>query len=144
VAVGSAVGALAGAIGGGLAGKAVAEHFDPTTEDAHWRIAFRTRSYVPADAGYEDYEAAYRYGWESSLVHIGVSFDDAEPALQRGWGTGPSHGMLAWDRAKHAVRDAWNRVTGEADEHGEHGTEPTGHPAGMIGPAVVAKDKNLH
>ena len=37
VLAGTIIGAAVGAVVGGLAGKAVAEHYDPTVEDAYWR-----------------------------------------------------------------------------------------------------------
>src|SRR5262245_54217835 len=63
--IGAAVGAVAGAVAGGYAGKEVAESIDPTLESAYWRENYASRPYTDRNMAYEDYEPAYRYGWES-------------------------------------------------------------------------------
>ena len=108
--VGAAVGAAIGAVAGGLAGKGIAERIDPTAEDAYWRENYRGREYVTADATYEDYGPAYRYGVDSYPRHTGRSFEEAESEL---------HERLA-DRARllktglagcaRSARDAWQRI----------------------------------
>src|SRR6478609_9713927 len=83
--VGGVIGAVVGAVGGGLAGKGVAEAIDPTTEDAYWRDNYHSRSYVTKGAKYDEYQPAYRYGWESRKAHLGKTFDQAEPTLAQSW-----------------------------------------------------------
>src|SRR5688500_1459820 len=41
--VGAAIGAVVGGVAGGLGGKAIAEHIDPTAEDAFWRDEYPNR-----------------------------------------------------------------------------------------------------
>src|SRR5450631_1401318 len=60
--VGTVVGAAVGAIVGGLGGKAVAEHFDPTLEEAHWRASYANEPYYNREFGFDDYAPAYRVG----------------------------------------------------------------------------------
>src|SRR5436853_3983860 len=62
---GTLVGSAAGAIAGGLAGKGVAEHFDPTAEDAYWRANYAKQSYYAKEYSYDDYQRAYRLAWDS-------------------------------------------------------------------------------
>ena len=63
--VGTVAGAVIGDVAGGLAGKGVAEQIDPTAEEEYWRVNYKTRSYVPSGATYDQFAPAYRYGWES-------------------------------------------------------------------------------
>jgi hypothetical protein len=74
--VGTLVGAAVGAVAGGLAGKAVAEHFDPTVEDTYWRDNFQSQGYYQKGMTYEDYEPAYRLGYESRSRYASANFDE--------------------------------------------------------------------
>ena len=82
--VGTIVGAVVGAVVGGLAGKDMAEAVDPTIEDAYWRDNHATRPYATGTS-YEEFEPAYRYGWESRAKHAGRSFDEVETDLSTDW-----------------------------------------------------------
>src|SRR5271170_477370 len=66
---GAAVGAVIGAVAGGLAGKGVAESIDPTVEDGYWRDNYAHRPYYNQATSYDEYQPAYRYGWESRSKH---------------------------------------------------------------------------
>jgi len=116
--VGTVVGAAVGAVVGGLAGKGVAEEIDPTEEAVYWRTNYTSRPYYQQNDKFEDYEPAYRYGWESSSKHAGRSWTEIESDLSRNWDTARGNSSLGWDRAKHATRDAWERVTHVGDDAG--------------------------
>jgi hypothetical protein len=107
--VGGAIGAVVGAVAGGLAGKGVAEAIDPTTEDAYWRDNYSSRSYVRQGAAYDEYQPAYRYGWETRKAHVDKSFDEAEPTLARDWDARRGASAMTWEQARPACRDAWDR-----------------------------------
>src|SRR5215211_7393244 len=109
--VGAAVGAAVGAVVGGLAGKAVAENIDPTAEDAYWRDNYQTRPYADADASYDDYGPAYRYGVDSYTRYPQQSFDTIEPQLSRDWNRARGTSGLEWNDARLAARDSWQRVS---------------------------------
>ncbi|HYC46331.1 MAG TPA: hypothetical protein VED01_12730 [Burkholderiales bacterium] len=122
--VGTLVGSAAGAVAGGLAGKAVAEHFDPTAEEAYWRDAYAREPYYQSGMSYDDYQPAYRLGWESRNRYAGKRFEDFETELGRDWDTkhrGKSR--LSWDHAKHATRASWDRIErampGDFDKDGK-------------------------
>jgi phage tail tape-measure protein len=120
--VGAVAGAAIGAVVGGLAGKGVAEAIDPTVESAYWRENYTSRPYYDANTTYDEYEPAYRYGWESRARHQGKRWEDVETDLGRSWDTTRGNSRLEWERAKHATRDAWHRVEraipGDADRDG--------------------------
>ena len=121
--VGTLVGAAVGAVAGGLVGHGIAEGINPTEEETYWRENYRTRPYARPDRTYEDYEPAYRYGWESRSRYGNRNWDEVEPELGRNWNDynkGAAH--QTWDEAKLATKDAWHRVEdrlpGDADRDG--------------------------
>jgi phage tail tape-measure protein len=107
---GAAVGAVVGGVAGGLAGKGVAEHYDPTVETSYWRDNYTSRPYYEKGHSFEEYEPAYRYGWESRSRYNDRSFDDVETDLARDWDRVRGHSRMTWDKARPATRDAWDRL----------------------------------
>jgi phage tail tape-measure protein len=87
---GAAVGAAIGAVAGGLAGKGVAESIDPTVEDAYWRENYAQRPYYDKNSAYEEYQPAYKYGWESQSKYAGRSFGDVDKWCQFAFPRGKS------------------------------------------------------
>ncbi|MEG4441398.1 hypothetical protein QUB47_13440 [Microcoleus sp. AT9_B5] len=122
--VGAVVGAVVGAFGGGLAGKGVGEAIDPTVEEAYWQSTYSSRPYVDTSATYDDYQPAYRTGYEgySRYGGTGKKYHEIEPDLQRDYETNRGKSNVAWEKAKHATRDAWDRVEravpGDIDKDG--------------------------
>ncbi len=122
--VGAVVGAVVGAFSGGLAGKSVAEAIDPTVENAYWQNNYSDRPYVETDTSYEDYQPAYRTGYEgySRYSGTGKSFNELEDDLQRDYEANRGKSDMKWEKAKHATRDAWDRVEralpGDIDKDG--------------------------
>lgn len=116
--VGAVAGAAVGAVVGGLAGSAAAEILDPTIETKYWKDTYGTKPYTDEKLGFDHYEPAYRYGWESFGSRGGKSqpFSSVESDLQRGWEKARGQSDLAWDEARLATKDAWDRV-----ESGAHG-----------------------
>jgi hypothetical protein len=107
---------------GGLAGKGVAEAVDPTVEDAYWRENYRNEPYYDSSLTYDDYEPAYRMGYEAYGDRRGRRFEDVEPQLQGRWTSTKGRSRMDWERAKSAVRAGWHRVEraipGDADGDG--------------------------
>jgi len=111
--VGGVVGAVVGSVIGGLAGKVTAESVNPTFEDNHWRESYTTRSYADPNLQYEDYQSAYRIGYEGYDRSTDQNFYEAEPQLKRDYETHctqQGRAGLPWDKAKHAVQDAWDKA----------------------------------
>lgn len=103
--IGAAAGAAVGAILGGMAGKQIADSF--TAEDIYFRERFKSSPYAASERKYEDYQPAYRFGWEAGERFEGSLFEENEPELQRGWTTAkPS---MPWEEARLAAREAWDR-----------------------------------
>ncbi len=110
--VGAAVGSVIGAVAGGLAGKDAAERVNPTVEDEYWRNNYIFRPYAEKGRSYEDYQPAYRTGYEGyrQYGNAGKTYDEVEPELRNNYEKHYSGAGLAWDKAKHATRDAWERL----------------------------------
>jgi len=121
--VGAVIGSAVGAVAGGLVGKSAAEAVDPTVEDEYWRTNYTSRPYVEPGHTYDDYQSAYRTGYEGYGRHAatGRKFDEIEPDLRTDYETRHGGKGLGWDKAKHAARDAWekveNTVTGSDDRN---------------------------
>jgi hypothetical protein len=111
--VGAVVGAVVGSVVGGLAGKSTAESVNPTFEDNHWRENHSSRPYADPALTYEDYQPAYRMGYEGHdrLATSGRSYDDVEVELRSDYEKTHGETAIGWDKAKHAVRDAWDRAS---------------------------------
>ena len=121
--VGTLVGTAAGAIVGGLAGKGVAEHFDPTAEEAYWTKQYELEPYYEKGLTYDDYAPAYRLGYEARGRYAGRTFDSLDADLARDYESRRGKSKLEWNRAKHASRAAWDRIEraipGDLDKDGK-------------------------
>lgn len=108
--IGGAIGAVIGGVIGGLLGKSTAEAFDPTVEDTYWRSAYSSRPYYAAGDAYEDYEPAYKTGYEgyNRYSRDNRRYEEVEPDLRRDY-EGSNNKRLPWEKAEPATRDAWNR-----------------------------------
>jgi hypothetical protein len=111
--IGTVVGAAVGAFVGGLGGKAIAEHYDPTIEEEHWRAAYDKEPYYKSGVGYEDYAPAYRLGGEAYAIYGDVPFENFEDDLATQYERTRGTSSLEWADAKAASRAAWSRVRGE-------------------------------
>ena len=107
--VGSIAGAsmVGGALAGGLLGKAAGEIVDPTVEDAYWRERHPLEAYG-AGTPYEDYEPAYRAGYEGFAQYGGEQFADVEADIARDYAS--HRAGLPWEKARPAAEAAWERV----------------------------------
>jgi hypothetical protein len=112
--VGAVVGGAIGAVAGGAAGHAAGEAVNPTVEDAYWSENYRSRPYYQSGQSYDEYQPAYRYGWESAArpEYKGRKFSEVEGDLERGWDKAKGATSRTWEQSKEAARDAWSRVEG--------------------------------
>ena len=110
--VGAAVGGVVGAVAGGAAGHAAGEAVNPTEEAAFWRENYNKRPYYVTGKPYDEYEPAYRYGWESAgrPEYRGRKFNEVEGDLEKGWDKAKGTTGRAWHDVKDATRDAFDRI----------------------------------
>lgn len=123
--IGAGIGAVVGAVAGGYAGHAAAEAIDPTVEDTYWQTNYTTQPWYESDYTYDDYQPAFRTGYEGYRRHsaTGKSFDEVETDLARDYERGKGRSRLGWEKAKGATRAAWDRVEraipGDSDHDGK-------------------------
>jgi hypothetical protein len=108
--VGTVIGTVVGGVAGGLAGKAVAEGVDPTEESQYWREAYREQPYYSERYSYDDYEPAYRAGWESYDPDDSVTWSQREQVARQRWEGEGGAPTMTWEEARLASEDAYNRV----------------------------------
>jgi hypothetical protein len=109
--VGAVVGAVVGSVVGGLVGKNAAERVNPTQEEEYWRTNYVSRPYIQNERTYDDYQSAYRSGYEGFRQYAaqGKTYEEVEPNLQREYELS-SQSALTWEEARYASRDAWDRL----------------------------------
>ena len=110
--IGTVVGAAVGAVVGGLGGKAIAEHYDPTVEEKHWRSTYEDEPYYQRGMTFDDYAPAYKVGGEARARYGDRSFEDVEDDLANEYRRGRGQSRLDWEDARDATRAAWTRVGG--------------------------------
>ena len=120
--VGTVVGAVVGAIGGAKAGGAIAEAVNPTAYTEHFKTSYNTTPYYNSERSWNDYEPAYKYGYDKYDSYAGKKFEDVESDLERGWDATKANSNLAWNEARGAVKDGWHYIErampGDADGDG--------------------------
>ena len=81
-----------------------------TRAKPYWLAEHARETWAAPGTRYEDYRAAYAFGYNSRSRYSG-SFDDAEVDLSAEWNQVKGESPLAWQDVKQASRSAWNRVT---------------------------------
>jgi hypothetical protein len=119
---GTLVGAAVGGVVGAKAGDSIAEAVNPTEYNEHFKSNYVSAPYYTAGRDWNDYEPAYKYGYDTYGQYRGRSFEDVETDLERGWEKTKANSRLAWTDAKGAVRDGWHHIErampGDADGDG--------------------------
>lgn len=120
--VGAVAGAVVGAIVGAKAGGAVAEAVNPTEYTEHFRSTYESAPHYKSGRTWNQYEPAYKYGYDRYDQYRGQKFDDVEGKLERDWAQTRGESDLAWNEARGAVRDGWHYIErampGDADGDG--------------------------
>lgn len=120
--VGTVVGGVIGAVVGSKAGDSIAEAVNPTEYTSHFQNTYQSAPYYSAGREWNDYEPAYKYGYDTYGQYRGQRFEDVEDSLERNWDATRANSRLAWSEAKGAVKDGWHYVEralpGDADRDG--------------------------
>ena len=120
--VGTVVGAVAGGVVGAKAGDSIAEAVNPTDYNDHFKNTYQERPYYKSGREWNDYEPAYKYGYDTYGQYRGQRFEDVEPQLERNWASTRNDSKLEWNEAKGAVKDGWHHIErampGDADRDG--------------------------
>ena len=108
--VGTVVGALAGGVVGAKAGGGIAEAINPTDYGDHFKNTYRDTAYYASGRDWNDYEPAYKYGYDTYGQYRGQRFEDIEGDLERNWNATRANSRLEWNDARGAVRDGWHHI----------------------------------
>lgn len=113
--IGTVVGTIAGGVAGAYAGKAIAENVDPTVEATYWRDAYAEQPYYSKEFSYDDYESAYRSGWESfDPSSQQLDWEQREAVARQRWESAGGPSTMTWEQAKLAAEDAYGRINERA------------------------------
>ena len=63
----------------------MAENIDPTVEANYWRDFYAEQPYYSESYSYEDYEPAYRSGWESFDSTSQLDWKERESLAKERW-----------------------------------------------------------
>ncbi|MEC5384903.1 hypothetical protein VVD49_04170 [Uliginosibacterium sp. H3] len=105
---GAIAGATVGAVVGGIGTRLLAEDFDVTPVDSHWRDRFAREPYYEDGLAYDDYAPAYHLGAAARIRHPQASFEEAEAAMEAEYMGLRGESKLAWERASKAARASFH------------------------------------
>lgn len=74
--------------------------------------------YASSGRPFDDYQPAYRYGWEERERRVHEKFEEVSSDLERGWERFKDKSKLTWLEVKEAVRDAWHRFEDTVERDG--------------------------
>lgn len=83
---------------------------DVEMEHQYWSRNYAKQSDYETGRGFNEYEGAYRTGYEGYTKYPDMTFAQAEIDLRRDYESLGSKAALAWAQAKTAVRAGWERV----------------------------------
>ena len=83
---------------------------NPTVERDYWSTNYRNEPYYRQGLGYDDYEGAYRTGYEGYGRYGDRKWEEVEADLRSDYERNRGQSTLAWDDARPATRAAWERL----------------------------------
>jgi hypothetical protein len=84
---------------------------DREKEAAYWREQHPKQPYAK-NYSYEQFEHAYRTGYESFLKYPGQKFNEVEDSIATDYETEKPGSALPWDTVRPAVNSVWDRMSG--------------------------------
>lgn len=120
---------LTGAIGSliisSLSGAPSLPTVDASTEEAHWRENFYSRSYVRPEHHWTQFAPAFELGWTARRRYPSSHWEDVQELLCGYWKertdpSRPSWERLPWALACLAARDAWFHALSWFDDQEEN------------------------
>ena len=83
----------------------------PEAEAAYWRERHGKQPYAKAGS-YEQFEHAYKTGYNSYLKHSGKKFEDIESEVAKDYEQAKPGSALPWDTVRPAASSVWDRLGG--------------------------------
>jgi hypothetical protein len=84
---------------------------DPEKEAAYWREQHPKQPYAK-NGSYEQFEHAYKTGYNSFFKYHGKTFDEVEDDIALGYQKAKPGSALPWDTVRPAVNAVWDRLAG--------------------------------
>jgi len=84
---------------------------DPQKEAAYWREQHSKQPYAKKGS-YEQFEHAYKTGYNSFFKYPGEKFDDIADYVALGYEQAKPDAALPWDTVRPAVNAVWDRLGG--------------------------------
>lgn len=84
---------------------------DPSKEAAYWREQHSKQPYAK-NYSYDQFEHAYKTGYNSFFKYPGENFDDVEDDIALGYEEAKPGSALPWDTVRPAVNAVWDRLGG--------------------------------
>lgn len=95
---------------------------DEVREQDYWKNQYNKEGYYEAGQTYDQYDPAYRTGYQGRHRYAGRTYDQAEGDLKNDYERARGETHLGWEKAKHAIKAAWHRLEdampGDADRDG--------------------------
>jgi len=92
-------------------GKTGQDRMNLDKETAYWREQHSKQPYAK-NYSYEQFEHAYRTGYNSFLKYPGKKFEEVEDSLASDYDEAKPTSALPWDTVRPAVSSVWERMTG--------------------------------
>jgi hypothetical protein len=83
----------------------------PENEAAYWREQHSKQPYA-RNSSYEQFEHAYKTGYNSFLKNPDKNFDEVEGSVAEEYENGKPGSALPWDTVRPAVNSVWERMAG--------------------------------
>src|SRR5947207_5817519 len=96
---------------GGKSNQRGSSRADPEKEAAFWREQHSKQPYAK-NYSYEQFEHAYRTGYNSFLKYPGRKFEEVEDSLASDYEEAKPTSALPWDTVRPAVSSVWERMAG--------------------------------
>ncbi|HUH89088.1 MAG TPA: hypothetical protein VLZ76_00290 [Lysobacter sp.] len=95
---------------------------DEIREQDYWKNQYDKEGYYEAGKTYDEYDPAYRTGYQGRQRYPGKTYDEAEGELKKDYERASGETRLGWEKAKQAIKAAWHRIEdvlpGDADRDG--------------------------
>lgn len=83
----------------------------PLREADYWRAQHSKQPYAK-NYSYDQFEHAYRTGYDTFFKHPGKSFDEMEESVALDYEREKPGSALPWDTVRPAVNSVWERMAG--------------------------------
>lgn len=83
---------------------------DEVREQEYWKNQYDKEGYYEAGETYDQYDPAFRTGYQGRQRYPDKTYDEAEGELKKDYERTSGETRLGWDKAKHAIKAAWHRI----------------------------------